>query len=316
MNILQPKILKQRAASLLSENNCGKIILLYGAILYGASMLLSVLDLLFIAAIDTAGGLAGMDIRAFWSTVQSLLSMAVSLALPYWQIAIVYICIRLTRQQEVELHVLKRGFDRFGPVLRYNILLAAIMFGVSMAASYLTVPFLINIPIPDSLQEFLVALGQTEEPQALLESTELVTYFISLLLPMLLISGGAMLYISYRLRLCHYLLLDDPKSGAIQAMSLSGQMTKGYKWQLFKLDLSFWWYYLLQGVLASLPMVPAVLIAAGAAVPSLELLYLLAQLVSFVGSMALLRWKGLYVELTYACAYDRLRTPPQQITVI
>lgn len=48
---------------------------------------------------------------------------------------------------------------------------------------------------------------------------------------------------SYRYSLAVYVLLDDPDKGIMQCIRESKSLTKGYKWQLFMLDLSFigWW---------------------------------------------------------------------------
>ncbi len=313
MNILQPKTLKQRASALLAQSpgDYGKTVLLYSAILYGAPLILSVLDLLFNSVISGTGGLSGIGSRAALSTLQSLLNMLVSLVLPFWQIGILYTSIRLTRQQDVYTPMLKRGFDRFGPVLRYYLLMTAIAFGVCMVSAYASVPFAMNTPIPPALQEFLLTADESVLHE--ISDQQLQALFLSVLLPALLVFSLIMLYLSYRLRLCQYLLLDDPQAGALEAMSMSSQLTKGHKWRLLLLDISFWWYYLLQGVLAVLPLIPSFL---GKLPLPDTVLYLLLQLISCLGSIALFKWKGAYVELTFACAYDQLRTPPQQITVV
>ena len=60
----------------------------------------------------------------------------------------------------------------------------------------------------------------------------------------------AVLFVSYRFRMVNYLLLDHPGMGAREALHLSRYQMRGHKADLFKLDLSFLWFYVLQ-VLAS-----------------------------------------------------------------
>jgi uncharacterized membrane protein len=47
------------------------------------------------------------------------------------------------------------------------------------------------------------------------------------------------LYFLYSLRMARYILLDNPELNVLQAMGLSRQLTRGYKGQIFTLDLSF-----------------------------------------------------------------------------
>lgn len=49
----------------------------------------------------------------------------------------------------------------------------------------------------------------------------------------------------YSYRLVPYILADNPEIGYNRAIELSNQMTKGEKWQIFVLDLSFIGWYLL-----------------------------------------------------------------------
>lgn len=54
---------------------------------------------------------------------------------------------------------------------------------------------------------------------------------------------------SYAYRMVPYILSDNPNIGANRAIQLSNEMTKGEKWEMFVLDLSFIGWYLL-GLLA------------------------------------------------------------------
>lgn len=47
------------------------------------------------------------------------------------------------------------------------------------------------------------------------------------------------LVLAYRYRLAIYVMFDHPEYSAVQCMRESGNMMKGNKWRLFKLDLSF-----------------------------------------------------------------------------
>ena len=68
----------------------------------------------------------------------------------------------------------------------------------------------------------------------------------------LVIYGGSllgMLWISYRYILSPYLLMDHPERGPFAAVRESVARMRGWKWQLFKLDLSFLGWHLLNFLL-------------------------------------------------------------------
>lgn len=46
--------------------------------------------------------------------------------------------------------------------------------------------------------------------------------------------------VSYRYRQLWFVKSDDPSSGAFAAIKRSAKMMDGHKWQLFKLDMSYW----------------------------------------------------------------------------
>lgn len=76
----------------------------------------------------------------------------------------------------------------------------------------------------------------------------------TLLWSMLFLIPG--LVASYRYRFAFYNLCENPDMGVFQALALSKQQTRGYKMQLFNLDLS----YLGWALLASLPQIAYVLV--------------------------------------------------------
>ena len=76
----------------------------------------------------------------------------------------------------------------------------------------------------------------------------LMLVFVTLWSMLFLIPG---IIASYRYRLAAYLMLEDPRLGALEAITHSKRLMKGYKGRLFVLDLSFFWWYLLSGITLS-----------------------------------------------------------------
>ena len=112
----------------------------------------------------------------------------------------------------------------------------------------------------------------------------------------------------YRYRMADYLIIDRPAAGALAALRDSRMMTKGNRWNLFRLDLSMWWYY-------------AAVLASAAVAYGDQLLPALGISLSFSDTAAYFVFLGVYlavifviyyflrnrVEVTYALAYDSLR---------
>ena len=56
----------------------------------------------------------------------------------------------------------------------------------------------------------------------------------------------------YAYRLVPYIIYENPNLSASEAITLSEEMMKGYKWELFIFDLSFFWWNLLSGITGGL----------------------------------------------------------------
>ena len=67
------------------------------------------------------------------------------------------------------------------------------------------------------------------------------------LLPMLILWGIFCLVIlvplMYRFRMAEYVILDEPRARGLSSMLISAAMMRRRCWQMFLLDLRFWWYY-------------------------------------------------------------------------
>lgn len=112
----------------------------------------------------------------------------------------------------------------------------------------------------------------------------------------------------YRYRMADYLIIDRPATGALAALRDSRMMTKGNRWNLFRLDLSMWWYY--AAVLVSTAigygdqLLPALGITLSFSDTVSYFLFLGAYLAATFAVYYFLRNR---VEVTYALAYDSIR---------
>ena len=107
---------------------------------------------------------------------------------------------------------------------------------------------------------------------------EFVAAVFAALWSLLLVVPG--IVAAYRYSMAKYVMLDHPDYSLMECIRESKRMTKGHKWELFMLDLSFLGYFLLS---------------------MLPLIGLVAQV-----------WYMPYRELSFLLAYEGLRTPDAQ----
>ena len=324
MNILQSAGLKRRAATLLEQTQpeYRKLVTIHAAVSFGALLVISLIQLLLNLTMTNEAGISGIGTSAIFTTAKATLGVISGILLPFWEVGVLYTSVRVVRHQEAEFHHLTRGLRRWGVVLRHYLLLLMLYFGVLMLLTNVLPIFIDLLPMPQTLENAIKALDPAEitDPMALIEALPmeaLMAYLRPISILFMAVFAGILIWLSYRFRMSQYLLMDDPAVPALPALVLSNQMTKGHKWSLCKLDLSFWWYYLLQFVASAISFGPVLLELAGVSLPiAADVQFFLFQALYCAAGVAIAWFFGAYVQTTYACAYDELRTPPQDQTII
>lgn len=315
MTIRDRKDLKQTAASRLSEARFDPrlLILIHTGVSVGATLLVSVINYILQQQINSTGGLSGIGLRSILATAQSALQLACTVLLPFWEIGMLYAAMGIARKQPVYPGDLTAGFRRFGPVLRLNLLRSAVIFAVSMLCVNIGTSIFFMTPLSFPAYEILLPILEAASNNATpaVDETTL-TALIHMMLPLIPILLGLFLLlvapVLYRLRMADYLIMEDGKTGALEAMLTSWHMTKGRAFALFRLDLSFWWFYALQAAAMLLAYGDAIAEALGIALPiSADLAALVCYLL-YGAVMLALNWRfGSYLQTTYAVTYDTLR---------
>ena len=334
MNVLHRASLKKRAAMSLQQNpGFRKQVLIHSAVSFGAVIAVMLLQVLLDMVIVKPTGLSGVKTGAFLKAMQSTLAMIVNVLQPFWSLGIFYCAIKAVRRQLPENSDLTQGFRNWGVVLRYNILLVGLGFVVTMALTNVMSISMVAVspvytaifPIPEGID--MVALEKemmeiltspTADPMQMLAiiPKELFYYVLPLSILFAVAACVVIVHLCYRIRFSEYILMDGSNARARGAIFLSNRMTKGYKWELFKLDLSFWWYYLLLIIASTIGELPQICALLGWNLPvSGTVANLTCIGVSCLCSI-LVTWSfGPQVHLTHACAYDMLRQqidPPEE----
>lgn len=319
MDIRNHRALKSAAAEKLGQASYDprKLALLHTGISVAAALLVALLDYYLGSQIETAGGLSGMGMRSVLGTVRTTLRYALNLALPFWQMGFVYASLKLARGERADFQTLPEGFRRFGAVLRLRLTEGFLYLVVGFVCMYVSSIVFSVSPFALPLAELMGPLMNTGDIAAMQQMlTELpFEELLRIMAPLFVIFGvlflAAAAFLYYRFRMASLIVMDRPKTPALLALVASRRMTRRRRWALFKLDLSFWWFYLLAALAGIVCYGDVLLNILGVALPfskdaAFFIFYLLGALVQLA-----VYWYGYsYVQTTYATAYEVLRQLP------
>ena len=230
-----------------------RLALLYGAGAVGISLAMQLISYLLTRQMDATGGLRGIGTRTVLSAIQTLVLFAGTLALPFWNMGYVGATLHTARGETAAPPSLLSGFRTFFPLLRLMLLRALLITLLTIAAmnaaTFLFMMMPASLVVMDDLESVLAA------GEAALADPAVIEQLLSLLWPLYLLMGLVLLAllipISYRLRLTDLMVMDGHHR-ALPAMLISYRTMRGKCMQLFRLDLHFWCYFLLQGLAAAL----------------------------------------------------------------
>ncbi len=294
-----------------------KLVLLHTAVALGASLAVTLLGYVCDLLIAGTGGLSGMGMRSMLSTLQAILSNGLNFAFPFWNIGLIYCALRWNNENNATPKDLLQGFRRFGAVLGLQIITGILLLILGFALFQLSSMLFMLTPFSASFIALLEPMLQSGGLQSeTLPSEETLMAMGESLLPLLIVFGALYLVVCvilfYRLRFARYALMEG--TGAIRAVIHSFRITKKQSLAVFRLDLSFWWFYLLQMLTVAVSYGGFLLELYGCPLPmSPEASYLLFLGLSNVCQCALLWQCQSHVSATYCLAYralsDRLDAP-------
>lgn len=326
MNIPSAKYLKVKAANRLeSGKDPQKVVLVYSAIVALSALAVNVAQFILDNQISKTGGLQNIGTRSVLSTLNAVLPLVQTVVLMCLALGYTAAMLRIARRQYASEKTLKAGFERFWVLLRTRLLLMLIYFAIAFGLSYLAMILFLVTPFSAGLTDLILSLSASGAitPEALLNDEALLLALYNALIPMMVIYLVLLIPIiwavSYRYRLVNYFLIDQPKLGAFGALRESKQKMKGNIKCLFKIDLSYWWYYLLRMLSASLVYVDLILMILGIQLPLSGTMQYFAVVIVYLASDFALNYFFLNrVETTYALFYDTLnpQQPPQEGAVL
>ena len=305
MDIQQLRALaKQRADS--AHYNAGKLALLFTGAAVALSFLITLVGFLLTKQMEGTGGLGGIGLRAALSSIQTLVTMAGALALPFWNLGYTRAALDTARDGSAEPRTLFSGFRLFFPALRLFVLQALLYTLIITFVAQAGAILYMFTPASTKTIEMMETILSGGE--AMMMDPGIMDQLVEAAWPMYLLIGILLLVVfipvMYRLRLVEFSLVDG-KEKALQNMLRSNYVMRGHCFWMFRLDLSFWWYFLLQGL--------ATVLAYGDLLIGGDVAYWVFYILS-AGAQLFIGWKFLpQVHTTYALAYDVLLDKKGQV---
>ena len=320
METLKPSALRRQAEDALQAASYDprRLVLIHTAVSLGSSLLVAVLNFILAQKIADTSGLAGMGVQTILATVQGVLEAVVMLALPFWNISLVFAALQWNRRENAEPSCLLQGFRRLGAVLGIKFITVMVYFAIGMALFYVSMAIFMLTPFSQPMMDLLephITEGMTQEELLALITPELVAEAAQYCVPLLVIFGVlfivAAIPVFYRLRFADFAVMDD--TNAISSVAKSFLMTRRNTLRLIRLDLHFWWFYLLQFLSVALCYGDVILPMFGVTLPfSQDAAFFLFYVLGILFQGLLLWAAQATVSATYAEAYRALDlTPPK-----
>ncbi len=312
--------LRQKATAAWNQNASQnrRVVLFHSLPALALPLVVLAINLFLEGQLTGTGGLSGIGMRSILETIQTVLSGAIRILLPFWQLGLLYNAMQISQGVPAKPQNLFEGFRRWGAALRLMLLrtiryAAKLFLGIFLGSMLYTV-----LPFSNNVSKIIEEISQ--DPAFSQASFDVLTAEINARLSFwdlalqygICILGGALLAVPlfYQYRMSDYALLDDEKPGAFQALRQSALLMQGNRINLFKLDLQFWWYYLLTLIATTSSYGDLILPALGVKLPfSEEWAFMLFALFSAALQFLLYYLFRGQVETTYACVYDALKKP-------
>ena len=312
MSIPSAKYLKKKASNRLqSGKDPKKVVLVYAGIVALSSLVVTVVQDLLDSQISQTGGIQNIGTRSMLTTADTVLTIAQLLLVMCLTLGYTGSMLRIARGQYASPNSLKAGGERIWVLLRTRLLQMLIMTAAAFALCFLVV----NVCLLTPLSNRVIAVMGTVSAEELLSNALALMGLYSAMLPIMLIYLVALVpllwYFSCTYRMVDYLLIDRPQLGAFGVLRESRRMMQGNMKMMLRVDLSFWWYYLLQALVSVLIYLNMVLAPFAIGLPP-EVLYWGTVVLYLAADFALRYFFSNKVAVTYALFYDSLCPKQEQ----
>ena len=280
-----------------------------------AALVITILQYVLAEGIGNTSGLSGLGTRSILETIQTVLRWANMLLLPFWGLGFVYAAMQWARDGYARRQDLLTGFHRWGPYLGLLLNRTVLTICVMVLCANISSMLYMLTPASSAFTELAVAAGGDMEAMAQIleelttgQAVELLYAAIPMLLIWMAISMLLLIPLLYRFRMAEYVILDEPRARGLSSMLISAAMMRRRRWQLFRLDLRFWWYYGLKMLCMLICYADLLLMACGVALPlDGDGIYLITYGLYLVALFAVEVAFRPRVDTAYAVAYEALK---------
>lgn len=327
MSIPSAKYLKNKAKNRLADGKePKKVVLCYAGIVAGSTLLVRIIRDLLDMQISQSGGLQNINARSMLTTADTVITIAQLLLIACVSLGYTAAMLRIARRQYASPATLKAGLERIWVLVRTRLLEMLILSAASFALCLLVVNICMLTPLANPLLRAMAPLANSGAltPEAMLSDAATLSVLYSATMPIMLIYLAALVplvwYFMCTYRMTDYLLIDRPQLGAFGALRESRRMMKGNIKMMLRLDLSFWWYYLLQAAVTALTYLSVLLALFGISLPLPTSVIYYGTVVLYLAADAAVRYFfSNQVAVSYALFYDSLcpkQEPPAEGAVL
>lgn len=313
MNKLNIRALQARGAALAEANRAHTrpVVLLYCGVLALLTLGSSGLNLYLSDQIGTTGGLGGIGIRSLLETVQEILSYINIFFAPCWSAGFLAAMLTMVRGGTPRCTDLLAGFRRLFRVLGHIAFETLVTMALMTAAAYPAAMIFSVTPLGADFAELMTpaitASGAVDLAAVPIEA--LTEAMVPMLLLTMVIFLPLYAFVLYGFRLSLYYIMEREIT-VLQAYFLSSRLMKGRRWEMFRLDLSFWWYYALLALASAVGYLDVILGLMGISLPVDPMVLFFGTLVIYcVAVTALSLWKKCDVEAAYVLAFEQIAYP-------
>lgn len=295
-----------------------KVVLVYAGVACLLSLASSVVSFMLDHQIADTGGLSNMGLRSMLSTIQYVLPIIQLLVMQCMGLGYHAAALDMSRGKEVSPRTLLEGFRRFGPLIRAAIFMGLMYLALAMGTMYLSVYIFLLLPVSGAfyqVMEPLLSSASVLQSGIVLDDATMAAVSKTMT-PMLVIYALVFLVVCaplyYQYRMVNFCLVDSDHPRAFGAMRDSRAMMRRNRIALFRLDLSLWWYYLLQLLIVTVAYLDLLLPLVGISFPWPDTVsYFLFFVASLVLQLVVYYFTMNRVHVTYAKAYEALRPKSQ-----
>lgn len=295
--------LRREASDQLKENrkDFSKVVLIHSAVTAGISFVV----ILFTWLTQHTGsdhGISSVDQQILLTTVQVMLQLISTVALPFWNAGLILCALRTVRGERNTALTLTEGFRRWSVIASALLIQGVNYFALSMLSSLASSTFLSTIPLPPAFQEAI--LDYAEAP--VYPPPDNIMIFLNIYMAVNLVSLLILLIPRlYLHRLVPYKIMDsDEPCNGLQAVMYSRILMKGNRRKLLILDLSFGWFYLLEFAISAVAIGDLLMAALGISLPiGQEITGLLFPIAALLLRLLLHWWAKPKLMITYTLFY-------------